>query len=89
MAGPQVRLGGGWNCAVSQTTSGEASAEGDGGGDDTEVDEVHPATTVPTIATEITSRLMAAPTVRCPCRFPGAGPVTGTVVARGLHDGRL
>src|SRR5450759_1765085 len=64
IAGPQVRLGGGWNCDPSQTTSGEATAEG------AEDDEVQPTTTMATIARETTSLLMAPRTVRYPRRFP-------------------
>src|ERR1035437_2560639 len=71
-AGPQVRLGGGWNCDPSQPTSGEAAAEGDESGDDRAEDVgAHPATTT-TIAIEITSLLMAPATVRRACRFPRA-----------------
>ena len=71
MAGPQVRLGGGWNCDPSQMTAGEATAEGDGGGEDgTDDDAAHPATTMATVAREIPSLLMALRTVRHPSRFP-------------------
>jgi hypothetical protein len=66
MAGPQVRLGGGWNCDPSQTTAGEATAEGDGAEDD----PAHPAPMVATSAREIANLLMAPRTVRYPCRFP-------------------
>jgi hypothetical protein len=57
MAGPQVRLGGGWKCDPSQTTSGDATVEGaddDGVEDDVE----HPATTMAAIASEIANLLM-------------------------------
>src|SRR5450759_3548252 len=66
IAGPQVRLGGGWNCDPSQMTSGEATAEG------AEDDDEHAATTMATSAREITSLLMAPATVRRACRFPRA-----------------
>jgi len=73
IAGPQVRLGGGWNCDPSQTTSGEATAEGDESGDDRAEDVgAHPATTMATVEREITSLLMAPATVRRACRFPRA-----------------
>jgi len=81
IAGPQVRLGVGRNCAVSQTTSGDARAEGDGSGDDGAEDvAAHPAATVATVAREIQSLLMAPLTVRHPCRFPRA---TALFAARG------
>src|SRR5450759_43819 len=71
MAGPQVRLGGGWNCDPSQTTTGEATAEGDGSGDDgAESGAAHPATTSATMMAEITDLLMAPRTVGHPYRFP-------------------
>lgn len=64
-AGPQVRLGGGWNCDPSQTTSGEATAEGDESGDDRAEDVgAHPATPAATSAREITSILIALRTGR-------------------------
>ena len=82
MAGPQVRLGGGWNCDPSQTTSGDATADGDGVGDNgTEDAGAHPATTIATIAMEITNRLMAPRTVRDPCRFPCARPLAARTCA--------
>ena len=85
MAGPQVRLGGGWNCDPSQTTSGDATADG---ADDR---AAHPATTVAIIAMEITSLLMAPRTVRYPCRFPCARPLAargrlGHLLTPGLYE---
>jgi hypothetical protein len=71
-------------------TAGDATAEGEGGGDD-EDGAAHPATTMPTITSEIRNRLMAAPTVRQPCRFPRARasprrPAVNVLrAARGAH----
>jgi hypothetical protein len=87
MAGPQVRLGG-WNCAVSQMTAGEATAEGDGGGDEDDP-AAQPAPTIATIVTEITNLLMAPQTVRHPRRFPCARASRGLVITGALHDERL
>src|SRR5665647_46021 len=78
IAGPQVRLGVGWNCALSQATSGEATAEATGSEDDGAEDvAAHPATTAATSAREITSILIALRTVRRSCRFPRARAIRG------------
>jgi hypothetical protein len=64
MAGPQVRVGGGWNCDPSQTTAGDATAEGAGGGDDGAEDvEAHPNTPMATKTYGITNLFMASRSV--------------------------
>ena len=90
MAGPQVRLGGGWNCDPSQTTAGEATADGDRSGDEAGEDgAAHPRFPMATKTSGITNLFMESQSVQDPCGFLPAPALRGLGVALPRFDGQL